>query len=621
MAIQSNFPAIKPSLLLDFANTKQLDPRITYTRASTATFYNGVTTAKAEENLFTSSQTFDTTGATGWGVLAASVTANTNTAPDGTSTADTLTEDTTTSTHYLSKGTTQGFTFLQNQSYVLSVYAKNITGQYVVLNMRATSGNSAGARFDLTGVTATTYTQGTGVSSSSAVITDVGSGWYRCSVVVNSTAAVSSPVLTISMWDGVSSTIDGVGAYTYTGTSRAIVLWGAQFEQRSAVTSYTPTTTQAITNYIPALQTAASGVARFDNNPTTGESLGLLIEESRTNLFTYSSDLSNAIWTKGGTTITSAANVAPDGTLTAQRLVEDTSTGDHRAFQGFASFISGTSYTFSVMAKQSGRSILYMTSATAALMDAAFDLSAGTVTSNPNGTASIVSLGNGWYRCSISATASATTNSNLQIRLVSTGTTVSYTGNGFSGLFIWGAQLEAGAFATSYIPTVASQVTRAADAASITGTNFSSWYNQAEGSLYSDFVITRTGTTDIYISSISNGTTTNDSILLYAQPANSRFRGDVYVGNSAQCAFTYTAAGAPTSGTAYKATLTYKVNDFAMSINSATVSTDTAGNVPVVDRFFIGVSPTTANVINGTIKKIAYYPLRVTNAQLQALTS
>ena len=112
MAIQTNFPAVKPALLLDFANTKRLDPRITFTRTTTATYYDGFTTAKAEENLFLYSQEFDNAA---WLTLRATVSANSTTAPDGTATADSLTQQT--------GQTTSGAVYpLANINYIASTY-------------------------------------------------------------------------------------------------------------------------------------------------------------------------------------------------------------------------------------------------------------------------------------------------------------------------------------------------------------------------------------------------------------------------------------------------------------------------------------------------------------------
>ena len=277
MSIASLYPSINPSLLLDFANVKRLDPRITFTRTTTATYYDGVTTAKAEENLLTNSAAFTPFTTTG-----SSLTANSTTAPDGTSTAYTLTEDTANSTHRLNWGSPPS-----GSAGALSVYAKaNSAGRYLYISTYTTAARIA--IFDLSG--AGTVTQSN--ASSTATITSIGNGWYRCSVSVNETVTY--------LEFGLSNATTGstTTAPTYTGNGSSMYIWGPQFELRNAVTAYTATTTQAITNYIPVLQTASSGQARFDHNPTTGESLGLLIEEARTNVCLYSEDFSDAGWTK-----------------------------------------------------------------------------------------------------------------------------------------------------------------------------------------------------------------------------------------------------------------------------------------------------------------------------------
>ena len=116
------------------------------------------------------------------------------------------------------------------------------------------------------------------------------------------------------------------------------------------------------------------------------------------------------------------------------------------------------------------------------------NLQTGTISNYTTGSGTvnnsfISNIGNGWYRCIAIGTASAVTG--VYFNISNTATQLAYSGDGTSGIYLWGAQLEAGSFATSYIPTVASQVTRAADVAVMTGTNFSSWYNQSEGTILS----------------------------------------------------------------------------------------------------------------------------------------
>jgi hypothetical protein len=170
------------------------------------------------------------------------------------------------------------------------------------------------------------------------------------------------------------------------------------------------------------------------------------------------------------------------------------------------------------------------------------------------------------------------------------------------------------AFASSYIKTEASQVTRAADAASMTGANFSSWYNQAEGTLYGEWSAPNTETTTRIAAGVSDGATSN-WILLSKTVAN-RTGSEAYVSGVAQCSLTSAAANIPG-----KAAFAYKVNDFAASTNGLLDGTDAVGTIPLVSQLNIGDRPTGARQLNGTIRKLAYYPVRIQNAQLQGLTS
>ena len=601
-------PLVRPSLLLDFANTEQLDPRITFTRASTATYY-GTQTAKAEENLLVRSQEFDNAAWSKSGGI--TVTANTTTAPDGTSTAETISES-----------TSSGPRLVQSISgaittAVLSGYYKNGDAQYCYLASRASSGNSAGSVFDLAaGTVVRTDSYGT-VTATNATITAVGNGWHRCSVTISSSSGV------VSYYTGTSdgTAVQSTGYTGHTGSSKFIYGWGFQAEARSAVTAYTPTTTQPITNYIPVLETAASGVARFDHNPTTGESLGLLIEEQRTNLLLRSEEFENAAWGKSNTTLTANTVASPNGTLTGGLLAENTANATHVIQQSFT-FVASTTYTISVYVKAAGRTKFQFSSISGFSPGATFDLVAVTATTIASTTsATITPVGNGWFRCTATRTSTGGTDQ-AQIRLNDNAGNVIYTGDGYSGIYIWGAQLEAGAFPTSYIPTVASQVTRAADSASMTGANFSSWYNQAEGTLYAEAAAPLWGANDVAsapaMASINDGAA-NNRIYLGRSAASTRPFFNVNVAGVTQADIT-TSLTSWAGGSAMKLAGAYEVNDFAICTDGGAAGTDTVGTLPVVTQLLIG-SRGDGPIWNSTIKKLAYYPARVTNAQLQAMTT
>jgi hypothetical protein len=551
MSIQTNFPAIKPTLLLDFANVERLDPRITFSRASTATYY-GTQTAKAEENLLLQSQDYSTS----WTVTSLTPVTG-KTAPDATSTA---TEFTASAANAV---LTQGYTAIAG-SYTFSIFLRRVTGSGDI-QIAADNG---------------TWT--------TKVITGT---WARYDVT--QTVAAGSKT---------------AGVRVVTDTD-AIEVWGAQLEQRSAVTAYTVTTTQPITNYIPVLETAASGVARFDHNPTTFESLGLLIEEQRTNLALSSGD---ALAGGTGTSVVANQIVAPDGSL-ADFVMENTSNSEHFAGDRNITVTSGVTYCWSFYAKLGNGSPrnVYVRTALQGSSGVIFNVLTGTSTV----IASVVSsgsqdVGNGWRRCWIVYTATGTGSAVFRQQLT-IGTNPIYTGDGTSGLYIWGAQLEAGAFPTSYIPTVASQVTRSADAATMTGTNFSSWYSQGQGTLYAEFnplaLATSSGV-------VINDNTTSNRIRLATTSVSDQ--GTVTTSGTAQAVLD---GGTPAANTSMKLAMTYQVNNFALSLNGATAATDTTGTVPVVSQLQIGAETTTVG--NLRIKKMAYYPIVSTAIQLQALTS
>jgi hypothetical protein len=587
MGFSTNFPAIKPSLLLDFANTKQLDPRITFTRATTATYYDGVTTAKAEENLLTFSEQFDNAA---WLKFNVTVTANATTAPDGTTTAELCYPSSTGAARNLYRSVmTSGL------QYAISIYAK--AGGLNHLCVYDETGSGVGrAWFNLS-----TGAVGTVAAGYTASITDAGNGWYRCTVV----RTVSGAFYSFGGTDADNSTTS-----TTSGTN-GIYIWGAQLEQRSSVTAYTATTTQAITNYIPVLQTAASGVARFDHNPITDESLGLLIEEQRTNLFTRSEEFDNAAWTKTNSSIIANTIIAPDGTLTGDKVLENSTNTQHFVRQNLT--VSAAAHTLSFYAKAAERTVAWA-SVDGGSNTRWFDLSAGTTggSSGGSGSSTITLVGNGWYRCTYTYTFSGTSSPTF-IGPALNSTTTSYAGDSFNGVYIWGAQLEAGAFPTSYIPTVAASVTRNADVAYLPVTG---WYaGSGEATIYAE------------INSLNNAVDGNTIWFgLYGSTAltGGDDRGLVLYANYQFLSRnpTNTLPSAVWQAGNSKIAMAMDGSGKYISKNGGTViSTSGAGLNYIIGATVFSLSGSVGSKACSTLKKIAYYPIRVTNAHLQGLTT
>jgi hypothetical protein len=625
MAIASNFPNIRPSLLLDFANTKRLDPRVSFTRASTGRYYDGVTVAKAEENLFLYSQQFDDSY---WSKTDAVVTANSTAAPDGTTTADTITEGTSGNQSVARNVAVSA----ANAVVVFSIFVKKSANNdwvRMVIGDQANVGtNFIRGWFDVNaGVVGSVTTGGTGASSAISIVS-VGNGWYRCILTggLTNTSAYSMSIRSAS-----------ADASTTVVSDATYFLWGAQLEQRSAVTAYTATTTQPITNYIPVLLAAPAGVARFDHVPTTGVSQGLLIEEQRTNFCLDSQNL--AAGDRGSSTgwyaitrasITSNAVVAPDGTLTGNKIVANTDNNTHFAvsrttagsttntnpitFSGYLKAGELTTGSFLIIegTTYSRNSVVY------------FDLSAGTATtpSTANGAASasatITPVGNGWYRCTLTVTLGGT-DTRVEARVYPTNstTTQTFVGNNFDGIYAWGFQIEAGAFPTSYIPTTTTALTRNADVASMTETNFSSWFNASEGTVYAEG-LSNSSSISATILAISDGSN-NNRYQLGTGASNTVWNPFVVTSGTTVALLTQSVSFPPQTNA--KIIMAYKTNDFSATTAGTSVTTDTSGNLPVVDRLLLGSSGSGTISWNSHIRRIAFYPQRLANAQLQALTA
>lgn len=211
------------------------------------------------------------------------------------------------------------------------------------------------------------------------------------------------------------------------------------------------------------LTSAAIDAARFDY--TAGAGLrGLLIEPARTNVFVRSEEFDNASWTKNATTVTANAAVAPDGASTADRIVETTASGVAHNCQQTFSATSGQPYTFSVYAKAAEVTVLGIAmNQVGGGAPSYFNLLTGAVTAQGSHTATIESVGNGWYRCTISITATSTATASFRVHLCPSVGTYIYAGNASNGALFWGAQMENAATATSYIPTTTVAVARSAD--------------------------------------------------------------------------------------------------------------------------------------------------------------
>ena len=383
-------------------------------------------------------------GSANWGSLnagtgaAPTVTSNYSTAPDGTSTATRLQLNrgagTTSSDYAFRRMPSTGVTGIVGRNYLLSFYVKATSGTQEV-----------------------TFWLGGGTTPIYQTVTVTDTAWTRVSVI---DAPVSAATL-----------IPSIGKVGNQGTTTTadVLVWGCQIENVTYETSpgaYIPTTTAAI--YGPRYD--------FDASTVPAQPRGLLIEESRSNLAPRSQEIDNVSWGKTGLLAFGSGSVgnaaiAPDGTLTADLITEDTSTGAHETY--INPTVTVGAHTWSIYVKPNGRNWVYLYADQAGLagINVYLNIATGVVGTKGAGVtgATVTPVGNGWYRCSVTLTTVLASTLSCYARMVTGDNAPTHTGDGVSGVYLWGAQVEAGSFATSYIPTTSASVTRAADVVKLTG--------------------------------------------------------------------------------------------------------------------------------------------------------
>ena len=592
---------------LNFASTKSLvdsvtgNNLITFTRASTGTYVGADGLLRsAVTNLLLRSEELDNAS---WNQTASSVSANAIASPFGTTTADKLIENSALAQHYI----WQLMNVTASSSYTVSIYAKAAERSEVYLSL--STYNSA----FLSGVDAYfTLSSGTIRSlgpNATARISSAGNGWYRCSV--SGTAQITTAAII-----NAAATSNGTTFY-YTGDGTSgIYLWGAQLEQSSTVGEYIPTTS------------TINSAPRFDHNPTTGESLGLLVEEARTNSVTNNTMVGAVAGTPGtnptGWTFVSAQSNGLTISITGTGVENGINYIDYR-FNGTTvaspnacafGFVNATAAT-----AQTWTNSLY------------WKLASGTTTGITGWLLGIIEntavgtfVTGAFYSQTAPTSAALITQRPAATRTLSGGVTVgqvtqtmnvTVAGNTAIDFTIrlGMPQLEQGAFATSVIPTTTATVTRAADVASITGTNFSSWYNQTEGTVFGQFLRTAsTNTQQGRVFSFSDGTNTN--LLEIYQTAGSNPSAQI---TATTVQANWTPSGF-TVGTSIKEVLGYQLNNSNASFNGSAETLDTVCNIPTLTQARIGDRQDGVRNLNGTIQRLTYWPVRLGNNVLQQIT-
>jgi hypothetical protein len=439
-------------------------------------------------------------------------------------------------------------------------------------------------------------------SSTSRVFqsTSLGAGTYTASVYVKSLSGTPTiqfrmVVDGVDITDSIPTTTEWVRHdYTFTASTSmdyfvlrgqsgtgSVAIWGAQLVEGSTAKDYQKTETRL-------------NIPRLDYSNGTCPSL--LVEPQRTNLLAYSEQFDNAgYWSIYQSSITGDTTTAPNGTQTADTLTALANTGgDAYRLINFSGTHTASCY---IKAGTSNKARIGFSSGEVVF----YDLSTGVVTTSGVVTGSMVDAGNGWWRCI------ATVNSTTIY------TAFSNDGTNGQTVYLWGAQLEAGSYATSYIPTTSASVTRNVDLVAKTG--ISSLIGQTEGTCFIDFNYDNsTAQGNPLLFSFRNTAWTNE---VYAQIlASGGIQVQTYLGGVQQSYLYY---GGATNGH-HKLAYAYKQNDFILYVDGVQVATDTSGNVPATDDFCLGYFNTSFTP-TANYNAAALWKTRLTNTQLAQLTT
>lgn len=369
------------------------------------------------------------------------------------------------------------------------------------------------------------------------------------------------------------------------------------------------------------VETAAEYEARFDHDPITGESYGLLIESSVQNLI--NNNISYGTWSLGGANIALNSGLSPDGKNNAVKFTENTPNSDqHLLFQAIPGTINiGNKYTISIWAKSAERNTIGLTAHGESYQW--FNLSTGTAYTTPAGmsNATITPYKNGWYRCSVTITRSATQpNFYFVLSDSSFGPNNVYSGTVGSGIYVWGAQVEAGEYLSSWIPVPTSTyATRGHDTAALLDSAFDSVYNLEESTIVCSWRFNQLRSNYQKPVAIYNNGGEHYGMgtrLLNLENPDGIF----YIGQN----------GFIDIGIGYQKIYKNRLYKAALAVQLGTKIYGTFDGKPVVTlttakdcnphQMSIGNTLTGAEYLDGTLDKIIYYPVALTEKQLINLT-
>ena len=458
----------------------------------------------------------------------------------------------------------------ENSVITYSIYAKAGSVSTFILRLSASFGTTAQATFNLSSGTITATSGDVYLNST---ITPLGNGWYRCSITYNFISVPTNRILL--------------------NANGSLYFFGWQLNIGATAKPYFPTTDRL-------------NVPRLTYQNGGGGCPSLLLEKQSTNLVTYSEDLTNAVWlTAGGITVTANATTSPDGTQNADLF-------SHGSFSTYLyenlGTLSGT-ITTSIFVKKGSQSSIafgFVSGGFGGGMSVKFNLDTQTFSGLTNYanftsiTATYESYGNGWYRLNLTGT----TATSAVYYYVLGSLLDSFAVNAY----LWGAQVEASSYPTSYIPTTSSSATRVVDGGY--KFNISSLIGQSEGTIFLNYTLLNNSTDDITI-----GITGNNGKIIWF-----RKNGIQFYGNGTTLLFDASSTG--TMGVTYKMAFVYGQSDFRLYINGSLIGSVTSGTFTgTFDDFTFfpvgGVPYTNANKIN----EMVFFKTKLTNAELAQLTA
>ena len=521
---------------------------LSFTRASNGTRVNSAGLVEVcPWNLLSNSEQFTT--ANGWfpnfiGSSTASQTSDYGVAPNGTTTADRI-QLALNGEAYADWVIVPTLPIIIGQIYTYSIYIKSLSGTKTIAFF-----NDGGA---------------------GDILTTVTTEWERLTYTWTASSTSVYPRFLL---------------LATTSSSADLLAWGAQINIGSTAKPYFPTTDRL-------------NVPRLTYQNGGGGCPSLLLEKQSTNLLTYSEQFDNTSgWSTAGSTVTANNTTSPDGTQNADLLTLNV-TAYPSIYQAVTT-TNGAIYTASIYAKKGNQNFLGLEiRGSSSVTDTVFNLNTGVVVS---GTGTIESVGNGWYRCSITKAA----NSTSTLLIIGRGDTAT------SGdtLYLWGAQLEQSSYQTSYIVSTSSSATRVADACFKTG--ISSLIGQTEGVVFADFYWNGNAVEN-WLGSVQTSTTNFVAIFLLDDG-----RPYYYILNSGSAQMAY--IGTALSIGRHKMAIGYKQNDSVAYMDGNLLNADTSCTIPATSEYRVGGISSTSGQ-EARINQAVLFPTRLTNAELASLTT